>query len=346
MQRRSLLPVNPMRLLLILAASLLLLGCSGQRSEPVPGCTCTAAYSPVCGADNSTYNSSCLARCANTSVSHEGACVQCSDSDGGKDPLAKGTASAAGLSYTDECVNFTAVTEYFCNGEIVSKQAMPCPEGDECLDGACSKPPPAPPLACQDSDGGPDPYTRGTASSGQTVYTDSCTADKQLREYDCANGSVTASVSPCPSGSRCDSGRCLRADVKCVESDGGRDIYNAGDLNASINLVSVEYLDKCLDSGTLREYYCVGDDYVSEDVTCPPDYQCVKAACKQVACTDTDGGINIYQTGAVSKGAQVLRDQCAGNGGGIEYYCDGNQAMNASFDCPDGYFCLDGRCTR
>ncbi len=333
-----------MRQLIILSVFLLLLGCSGQQGGPA-ACSCPPGGSPVCGSDNSTYNSSCLARCANVSVSHPGACVQCTDSDGGKDPGVKGTASAAGLSYTDECVNFTTVTEYYCNGEIVSKQDMTCPEGTECLDGSCAKPPPAPPATCQDSDGGPDPYTRGTVSAGGTTYTDGCTADKQLHEYDCANGTVSDSIAPCPSGSRCDSGRCVRADVKCVESDGGKNIYVAGDLNASINLVSVEFLDKCLDDQTVREYYCVGDDYASEDITCPPDYQCVKAACMQVACSDTDGGINIYQTGAVSKGAEVFRDSCSGNNGGIEYYCDGNQVKNATFDCPDGYFCSNGRCT-
>ena len=333
-----------MRALLLLAASLLILGCSGQKAAPAAGCACPADVSLVCGSDNQTYNSSCLARCANATVVHGGQCIVCSG--GGKDPLVKGTASAAGLSYTDECVNFTAVTKYYCNGDLISKAAVDCPKGYECQDGACAVPQPPAPGECHDSDGGPDPYTRGTVTISGASYTDSCTPDKQLLEYDCSNGTMTQAVSPCPSGSKCDSGRCLKGDLKCQGTSNKSDIFTAGDLNVSVNLVQLEFLDKCLDNQTLRKYYCVGDDYNSEDVTCPPDYQCLNAACRQIACTSTNDGINIYKSGAVNKGTQVYRDTCNGSNGGTKYYCEGNQVKSASFDCPDGYFCSDGRCTR
>jgi hypothetical protein len=96
----------------------------------------------------------------------------------------------------------------------------------------------------------------------------------------------------------------------------------------------------------MRKYYCVGDDYNSEDVACPPDYQCLGAACRQVACTQTVPGIDLYQAGSVNKGSQIYRDYCTNGGGGVKYYCNNNQVMNASFDCPDGYSCTGGRCSR
>ncbi len=335
-----------MRLLFMLISAALLLGCTGGGAPKgtQASCSCPSDYSPVCGSDNHTYFNNCTARCANASVAYAGSCAQCEDSDGGKDPLVKGTASAGGLSWTDTCVNFTSVAEYFCNGDLVSKENMDCPEGTECDDGACVKPQAS--ANCSDSDNGPDPYTRGTVTAGGASFTDYCTADKELVEYDCAQGQVAQTTSPCPSGSRCDSGRCVRANLRCVGSSNKSDIFTAGDLNVSVNLVSMEFLDKCLDNQTMRKYYCVGDDYASEDVTCPPDYQCLDSACRQIGCSDTDGGINIYQSGAVTKGSSIYRDYCIGSGGGVEYYCSGNQVANASFNCPGGYFCSDGTCMK
>ncbi len=332
-----------MRPLLLLVAAALLFGCSGP-AQKAAACDCPNDYAPVCGSDNHTYFNNCTASCAGARAIYPGSCAQCADSDGGKDPLVKGTASAAGLSWSDQCINFTAVMEYYCNGDLVSKEAMACPAGTECNDGACVKPQPA--SSCTDSDSGPDPYTRGTVTAGGSSFTDTCTADKELLEYDCVQGQVAQTTSPCPSGSRCDSGRCVRANIRCVGSANKSDIFTAGDLNVSVNLVSMEFLDKCLDNQTMRKYYCVGDDYASEDVSCPPDYQCLESACRQIACSDTDGGINIYQAGAVTKGTSIYRDYCSGTGGGTEFYCNGNQVANASFDCPDGYSCNGGSCTK
>ncbi len=331
-----------MRPLLLVFSAALLLGCAGAGAQkPAASCSCPNDYAPVCGADGNTYYNNCTAKCANTTAAYSGQCAPCTG--GGKDPLAKGTASAGGLSWSDACINFSSVTKYFCNGDLVSKTVVDCPSGTECVDGACSQPQAA---NCTDSDGGPDPYTRGTVIAGGASYTDFCTADKELSEYDCVQGQAALSTGPCPLGSVCQSGRCVRANVRCVGTGNKSDIFTPGELNVSVNLISMEFLDKCLDGQTLRKYFCVGDDYASEDVACPQDYQCLDSACRQIACTSTQPSVNIYQAGAVTKGTSTYRDFCTGSGGGVKYYCDNNQVANASFNCPGGYSCSGGECAK
>ena len=70
----------------------------------------------------------------------------------------------------------------------------------------------------------------------------------------------------------------------------------------------------------------------------------MQASCREDACTDSDGGYSIFQAGAANKGDLIQRDFCTDGYEGVEFYCEGNQIVNASFTCPMNKQCVDGRC--
>lgn len=62
----------------------------------------------------------------------------CTDSDGGKKPLEKGTTSYGNKSYTDSCYSDISVIEYYCASDTsTALEKMACGEGKECYDGKC-----------------------------------------------------------------------------------------------------------------------------------------------------------------------------------------------------------------
>jgi hypothetical protein len=136
------------------------------------------------------------------------------------------------------------------------------------------KPAVEPPETCTDSDG-KDIYEKGSIEEFGNTFTDSCVGE-QVKEHYCEDGTGTSSLFDCPTDFICKEGRCVRGKPKCSDSDGGYDIYEEGSVTID-SLLKGEYLDKCVDSDTLREYYCEGDEMKVKDVDC---------TCRTAKCVD------------------------------------------------------------
>jgi hypothetical protein len=269
--------------------------------------------------------------------------VACNDSDAGRNSSVRGTATSDGMDYTDYCKVFESVEEYYCSDSTVERETMACPQGYECRNGACQAMQANPLPECADTDGD-DIYAKGTLKAAGGEYNDSCTDYKTLSEYYCEFGKAKNRTAACPPDFRCEGGRCFKPGTTCTDTDSGDDIYSEGKVRVEGALTTAEYLDKCLDDDTVREYHCDAGGYVAETVNCPAGYVCAQAACKQESCLDSDEGYSVFREGAVSKGSDLYRDSCTDNYGGVEYYCEGNMIVNATFTCPAGYVCSDGRC--
>ena len=333
----------------VLILFMMIAGCAGpqvlQQNETAKCLSnCTGTYKQVC-ANGTTFPSACNARCYGFTAPIEGACGSCKDTDAGRNATVKGTVSAEGGNYTDYCIVFESVEEYSCNGSIAQKETVPCAEGLECHDGACVLAmPPIPEPDCHDSDGR-DIYTKGSVNASGSSFDDSCIDNKKVREYYCDQG-ARYEDSDCAPGYGCEAGRCVKIAGNCTETDAGYDIGNEGKVVVKNGLVTAEYLDKCLDGHRLREYQCSLGGFISLDVDCGKGFRCVQAACREDVCTDSDDGYSIFRQGAANKGDELKRDTCTGPDAGIEYYCDDNQIVNATFNCPTGYICRDGRCEK
>ncbi|MFH0884680.1 MAG: hypothetical protein V1861_03140 [Candidatus Micrarchaeota archaeon] len=332
----------------ILILSIILAGCAGPETQQndTEKClsACAGAQKQVC-ANGTTFPGACNARCYGFATSYEGACGTCKDTDGGKNTTVKGFVSAEGGNYTDYCIVFESVEEYFCNGTIAQKETIPCAEGNECHDGSCVfKMPPIPEPDCQDSDGR-DTYTKGSVNTTENTFEDSCVDNKRVREYYCDQG-ARYEDSDCAPGYGCEMGMCIKIAGNCTETDGGYDIQNEGKVLVKSGLIVAEFLDKCLDDHRLREYQCSFGGYISMDVECGAGMRCAQASCREDLCTDSDDGYSIFREGGVNKGDELKKDTCTGPDAGIEYYCDNNKIINATFACPSGYICKDGRCEK
>jgi hypothetical protein len=129
-------------------------------------------------------------------------------------------------------------------------------------------------MECNETDAGNDTSVRGrtTVIKGLLMTfdeEDECIDEGMLKEYYCLPDNTAAGEEmPCPSGTKCLSGRCVESD--CSDTDGGLNIYKKGVAEDAAD----SYEDYCLNSHVMREYFCYGDDARSDLVDCGEGYIC------------------------------------------------------------------------
>jgi len=174
--------------------------------------------------------------------------------------------------YSDFC-DGRNVVEYYCTGNgVLGNQTYECPNG--CQSGVC---------VCNDSDGGKNYFESGEAGG----MPDRCVSSARLNESFCTADGPAYEQTWC----LCETGEC-----KCTDSDGGWNTYTPG----HILFDPLHRRDECVNSRTLREYYCQNNRVVNRSVNCP----CDGGAC---ICGDSDGGVNAYVYGETSGGS---KDRC------------------------------------
>lgn len=104
--------------------------------------------------------------------------------------------------------------------------------------------------------------------------------------------------------------------------------------------------DTCVDTGTLREYSCVGVTASYKDVNCA----CENGACvDEVTCTDSEQSANLFQKGFITgvnhQGRRYTSyDYCRSSQRIKEYYCKGSSPYATIRTC--AYGCEDGACKK
>lgn len=184
------------------------------------------------------------------------------------------TVTLRGVNYSSTCVDYSTVKTFYCKDNNISAININCDPGYRCDQGMCI------PLenGCNETDNGKDIYQKGRTNAFRGLANllnewDECDDEGTIIEYYCEEGLWKKEYLSCGSGYKCSNGRCVEG--LCDESDQGIDIYKKGKVTIDDN----EYTDSCISDYKLREYYCYGDDYESDDIQCPKDHICDGARC-------------------------------------------------------------------
>jgi hypothetical protein len=183
----------------------------------------------------------------------------------------KGSVVLNGTEYSDTCIEFMVVKDYYCKDDKMEAVNNECPAGYGCTLGACV----VQEFVCTETDGGKDLLVKGNTIVSKGIHTsfnkiDECIEVGTIEENYCLeNGTAATEELDCGTGFKCVNGKCIESD--CSETDGGKDIYNFG---TATDVADEEFEDECIDDHKIREYYCFGDDVRDDDIPCGAGYIC------------------------------------------------------------------------
>ncbi len=317
-----------------------------RKGDPIPFCAADS-YPPLlspfsCKLDNGN----CLKvplepPIVTTTPLPTGAPVCVETGDTGLQYTARGTVTITDPSgaqpYTDYCVTPDTLQEYACAGDGLGADRVNCAQrvgaGSVCQNGACV---PRQPNVFEQLIGG----IISLLSGGQGSQ----------------NPAVTVST-PTPSAPQAPT---------CIDSDGGIAYGVRGTASGTEGTALAPYSlqDWCLDSSTLRELFCVGNQMSANNVNCVElagaGSVCQNGACTAASipipgaasptCVDSDGGMNLDVRGTTtttgSEWGAGGTDYCQSATSLVEYSCSiYGHSVPSGETCPSGQVCQDGACT-
>lgn len=269
---------------------------------------------------------------------------------------------------SDVCINATTVKERTCNADNeVSSQIINCNSMSVCANNRCV----VGDIVCNDGDGA-DTTTAGTVTISRqkegigrvtATYTDSCVDSNTAREFSCSGTSVVNTTIACPAGYNCAGTKCIPAGdiVFCTDSDGNsistKGTSRSGTRNAAtlVETSGNDEQDGCVNSDTVREYVCEGDNRIARERDCSDGQICSDGKCISEPeatappyCSDTDGGIDTSKKGTVEYGVEDLvtiqNDECVSETTLLEYYCESALGRGTTITCAADQICKEGKC--
>lgn len=142
--------------------------------------------------------------------------------------------------------------------------------------------------------------------------------------------------------------------ASCTDGDNGRAPHIASEVITTFTTGGyAPHPDTCLNTNTLREYYCTGrneegnpDNYTYLDYDCPGG--CVAGECVHEVCQDSDGGNKKFIAGTMTHDfadiSSPVKDYCySENSKMVEYFCaSGLQPANPELHNSYSYRCTFG----
>ncbi|MDO8553209.1 MAG: hypothetical protein Q7S22_00240 [Candidatus Micrarchaeota archaeon] len=287
----------------------------------------------VCGKDNITYGTECLAKKAKVEVAYEGPCIveQC---------------SAEGMN---KCNNATSVLDFYCDSNVLKNRTTSCDSNSECAQGSCVKKEPVKP-SCISSNPN-DIYIKGTVIAATGSYEDKCSSLSAVKKFYCLqNLSVSSSTKNCPSGFNCRDGACVNIPITCIASDKTNSEYVAGTVRVDYGTSSKDYADSCYGETTVLKYSCNGSTLSSRTIDCPSHSVCSSHGTCTDACWDTDGNDQLVSGKVVITTRDGFttdyRDVCYTAEQVTEYFCNEGQAVSVLLSCGSDSYCFSGGCIK
>ncbi|MFH1393622.1 MAG: hypothetical protein ABII71_05820 [Candidatus Micrarchaeota archaeon] len=354
---------------LFLVSALLIAGCvdlSKVDVTPVNPTNTTGTQYPavcsgsVCGTDGNTYPSDCAALDAGVQSAYLGMCIpECTDTDGGEDAEAYGTASVGELASSDFCIDASILVEYSCDGGAIANSTLTCAQGKKCERGRCvidesapnetepedNETVAIPSVGCHGPTE-PDEYVMETITYNGVEFSDVCVDYQLVKDYYCKDGEPFTINNECEPGYGCMLGKCEFVPYTCIETDGGNDTLNRGRTTVAKGIYTgFNEMDECVDDGRVLEHMCLGNGSAfTQELLCGSGLKCFVGRCLRSDCSEDDGGYNLFERGVSEAHEEEYHDECLDDVRIREYYCYGDDVDSALVKCPEGYVCDSGRC--